>query len=431
MEASIKALVLQTLSQLRSGALKGIQQLTLSENLTTFPLEILSLADSLEVLDLSSNQLNDLPEALTQLPKLRILFASNNRFTQLPELLGRCDQLEMVGFKSNQIEHVSESALPPKLRWFILTDNQIQKLPDALGERPRLQKLALAGNRLTALPQTMAQLSNLELIRISANQLSECPEQLLDLPKLAWIAFAGNPFSQSLDKIPSIPEVSSSSFTLQDVLGQGASGVISSAIWNAPQTDFPEKVAIKVFKGAVTSDGYPRDELAACLKTGNHPNLVQSLAQVNEKGCLALIMSLIPAYYRNLGLPPSLNSCTRDTFSEGFTLSIEAIDKMVSQMKAVFAHLHASKVCHGDLYAHNTLYDPLDDLLDKNKTSLLFGDFGAASMYHMLTAQQQIKIQTIEQRALNHFINDLLSLCAVEDKKTKQYQGLLADVAQP
>lgn len=64
----------------------------------------------------------------------------------------QCANLEMVGFKSNKINQVSESALPPKLRWLILTDNHIEALPDALGERPRLQKLALAGNRLTHLP---------------------------------------------------------------------------------------------------------------------------------------------------------------------------------------------------------------------------------------------------------------------------------------
>jgi hypothetical protein len=413
---------LQTLSQLRTGQLAGTQRLTLSENLTAFPIEILSLADSLEVLDLSNNQLSELPETLAQLPKLRIIFASNNRFTALPEVLGRCEQLEMVGFKSNQITHVPENSLPPKLRWLILTDNQIPTLPDTLGERPRLQKLALAGNCLTTLPHTMGQLCNLELIRISANQLNECPEQLLDLPKLAWMAFAGNPFSRSQNSIPQIPELPSSSYTLQDLLGQGASGVISSATWNIPQSKFPEKIAVKVFKGEVTSDGYPQDELDACLKTGNHPNLVQSLAQVNEPNYLALIMNLIPAHYRNLGLPPSLRSCTRDTFPKGFTLPIQDIHKIISQMQDVFTHLHNNKVCHGDLYAHNTLYDA--------EANILFGDFGAASMYHMLTAQQQTKIQAIEQRALDHFIDDLLSICAIEDKDSDLYRKLSAYIAQ-
>ncbi len=176
-----------------------------------------------------------------------------------------------------------------------------------MGERPRLQKLALAGNRLTELPQTLAQSTDLELVRISANQLAECPEQLLSLPKLAWLAFAGNPFSQSDLSIQTVPEVTSSSFTLHEVLGQGASGIISKATWNQKQTTFPDDIAIKVFKGEVTSDGYPEDELQACLKVGSHPNLVQSLAQVNEEKYSALIMGgLIPSHFSNLGVSAML-----------------------------------------------------------------------------------------------------------------------------
>ena len=395
---------MHTLSQLKSGELAGIEHLALSDNLTSFPLEILSLADSLEILDLSNNQLTSLPEELAQLKKLKIIFASNNHFETLPEVLGQCANLEMVGFKSNLINQVSANALPPKLRWLILTDNRIEVLPDALGERPRLQKLALAGNRLTQLPSTLAQSTNLELVRISANRLTQCPNQLLSLPKLAWIAFAGNPFSQSDISIVPVPVISSSSFTLQEVLGQGASGVISKAAWNNDQTTFPDEIAVKVFKGEVTSDGYPEDELQVCLKVGNHPNLVQSLAQVNEKGYLALIINLIPSHYRNLGLPPCFKSCTRDTFPQSFTLSIEKIAKIIVQMEVVFEHLHENQVCHGDLYAHNTLFD--------DEANIIFGDFGAATMYHMLTEEQQAQIKQIERRALDHFIDDLLSICA-------------------
>lgn len=404
---------MHTLSQLKSGELSGIRHLTLSENLTSFPLEILSLADSLEILDLSNNQLTSLPKEVTQLQNLKIFFASNNHFETVPEALGQCLNLEMVGFKSNKINHVPENSLPAKLRWLILTDNQISALPDSLGERPRLQKLALAGNRLTHLPQTLGQSINLELVRISANQLVECPDQLLSLPKLAWFAFSGNPFSQSDVNIQSVPEMPSTSFTLQDVLGQGASGVISKAQWNHHQVLFPDDIAVKVFKGEVTSDGYPKDELQACLKVGNHPNLVKSLAQVKEDGYLALIMSLIPPHYKNLGLPPCFQSCTRDTFPLGFSLSIEQIGKIVTQMEEVFTHLHLNQVCHGDLYAHNALFD--------DEANLIVGDFGAATMYHMLNEKQQAQIKQIEHRALHHFIDDLLSICADEDKLSKQF----------
>ena len=394
---------MHTLNQLQSGQLVGISKLTLSESLTEFPLEILTLADTLEVLDLSNNKLRYLPNELSQLKNLRILFASNNQFEVLPEVLGQCENLEMVGFKANIIKHVPENALPIKLRWLILTDNLIEALPNSLGERPRMQKLALAGNKLTALPENMSQLHNLELLRISANNLTHCPDQLLDLPKLAWFAFAGNPFSAADLHIENVPHVSSSSYTLHEVLGQGASGVISKATWTE-KVDFPQEVAVKVFKGQVTSDGYPKDELQVCLKVGQHNNLVKPLAQVTEPDCLALVMALIPNHYRNLGLPPSLDSCTRDTFPEGFTLPPRHIDEIISQMQDVYDHLHMNQVCHGDLYAHNTLVD--------DEGNIIFGDFGAASMYHMLSESQQKKIKHIEARALGHFIEDIQNLKA-------------------
>ena len=63
---------MHTLSQLKSGELTGIQRLKISDKLTSFPLEILSLADSLEILDLSDNQLTSLPSELSQLKKLKM-----------------------------------------------------------------------------------------------------------------------------------------------------------------------------------------------------------------------------------------------------------------------------------------------------------------------------------------------------------------------
>lgn len=414
---------MQTLAQLKAGKLTGTKRLTLSENLTEFPMEILTLADSLEILDLSNNQLSSLPNEIQQLTQLKIIFASNNLFKILPSALGLCPLLEMVGFKSNQIKEVPANSLPQPLRWLILTDNQIVSLPETLGERPRLQKLALAGNQLKTLPKSTDQLHNLALLRISANQLLAFPIQLLSLPKLAWFAFAGNPFCQTDLHIKSVPEVGSNDYCLLEVLGQGASGVIYEADWTGTINQaeaFPEKIAVKVFKGEVTSDGYPQDELQACLKVGGHPNLVKSVAQVNESDYLALIMELIPTHFKNLGGPPNFQTCTRDTFDPEFSLSIQSIKKIVEQMQQVFEHLHNNQVCHGDLYAHNTLFD--------QQSNIIFGDFGAASMYHMLSPIIQTTIREIEQRALLHFIDDLLNVCKTEDRKSEHYQNLKAQL---
>ncbi|HAS6830343.1 TPA: protein kinase [Vibrio parahaemolyticus] len=411
-------MVLQTLEQLKTGQLVGIKQLKLAEGLTEFPMEILELADSLEVLDLSGNALSDLPQELEQLTKLKIIFASNNQFTHLPEVLGKLPNLEMVGFKTNKIKVVSEASLPSQLRWLILTDNEIETLPNSLGERPRLRKLALAGNCIKRLPSSMENLVNLELIRLSANQLEHFPDVLMKLPKLAWFAFAGNPFCKHPSSLDSVPKVTTNSYSLNHVLGQGASGVISHANWIDAQYDFPSEVAVKVFKGEVTSDGYPHDELEACLQAGHHNNLVKSIAQVDDGKELALVMELIPNNYYNLGLPPTLETCTRDTFPQGFTLTVEQVNSIVEQMVDVFNHLHDNKVCHGDLYAHNTLVN--------EQGEMIFGDFGAASIYGYLSDEQQAAIRAIESRALKYFIEDVFSVCEASESASQAFERLVA-----
>ena len=85
-------------------------------------------------------------------------------------------------------------------------------------------------------------------------------------------------------------------------------------------------------------------------------------------------------------------------------------------MQNVFEHMHKQQVCHGDLYAHNTLFDAQDNII--------FGDFGAATSYQMLMPEQQEKVQQIERRALSHFIDDLLSICAEEDRESSMFKAL-------
>ena len=77
-----------------------------------------------------------------------------------------------------RIAQVPAASLPPALRWLILTDNQIERLPEALGERPRLQKLMLAGNRLRRLPASLAQCQRLELVRLAANRFETTADAL-------------------------------------------------------------------------------------------------------------------------------------------------------------------------------------------------------------------------------------------------------------
>jgi len=133
------------------------------------------LAETLEVLDLTDNKLSSLPENFGVFKKLKILFLSNNHFTEVPTILAKCPNLSMIGIRNNQINTFEENALPLSTRWLILTDNELKKLPDSMGDLTLLQKCMLSGNKLTTLPQSMSKCHNLELLRIAVNQLHELP----------------------------------------------------------------------------------------------------------------------------------------------------------------------------------------------------------------------------------------------------------------
>ncbi|MGR6774376.1 leucine-rich repeat domain-containing protein [Sphaerotilus sulfidivorans] len=177
-----------TLAALRRGDLAGARRLDLRGcGLEQLPQEVFALADTLEELDLGDNRLSALPAELPRLHRLRVIFGSGNPFTELPEVLGACGQLSMVGFRGCRIDTVPGTALPPALRWLILTDNRIAQLPGTLAERPDLEKLMLAGNRLEALPDLSAS-PHLALLRLAANRFSTVPDWLVRTP---WSGLAG------------------------------------------------------------------------------------------------------------------------------------------------------------------------------------------------------------------------------------------------
>ena len=362
-----------TLEALRRGELAGATRLTLRGGLTEFPPEIFGLADTLEVLDLSGNALDSLPHDMHRLHRLRVLFCSNNRFTRLPDCLGDCRSLTQIGFRGTGLREVPADALPPGLRWLTLTDNRIARLPDAIGERADLQKLMLSGNRLQRLPESLAAGSRLELLRLSANRLDSLPDWLAELPRLAWLAWAGNPLDRLLHEVVPGRTIEWQHLQPGRVLGEGSSGRVQQVLWQPPD-EAPRELALKLFKGAMTSDGLPDHEIAASLTAGEHPALTGALGRLagHPEHAEGLLMTLLPPAWRPLAGPPSLASCTRDIYPEGLVLAPDAVRRIARSIATAADHLHQNGMLHGDLYAHNILWDG-------GAGAAVLSDLGAAS----------------------------------------------------
>ena len=420
---------MDTLAKLRAGQLAGHKRLDLSCGLTEFPTEIFQLADSLEILNLSGNALSSLPDDLHRLTHLRILFCSDNRFTELPECLGQCTQLSMIGFKANRIASVPGTSLPPQLRWLILTDNGIEHMPEELGQRPLLQKLMLAGNRLQQLPASLTNCERLELIRLSANQLHEVPDWLLTLPGLSWLAYAGNPLREDASAhLPAdnTPDIDWSQLELEQKLGEGASGIISRARWSAPG-QASRSVAVKLYKGSITSDGSPLNEMNACIAAGQHPNLIKVLGRVtgHPDNTAGLVMELIDPSFANLAALPSFDTCSRDVYAATTRFSADSALRIARGVASAAGHLHAQGICHGDLYAHNILFNAQGDCL--------LGDFGAACFHAIDDSPHTRALQRIEVRAFGILLGELLERIdsGLSDQQRDRLQDLQQRCIQP
>ncbi|MEQ1917242.1 MAG: protein kinase, partial [Gallionella sp.] len=221
--------------------------------------------------------------------------------------------------------------------------------------------------------------------------------------RLAWLAYAGNPYSDAhehaITEMSDIPCINWHELELQQQLGEGASGVIHQAVWR--RFGEVQAVAVKLFKGALTSDGLPRSEKAASLAAGLHRSLIGASGKIVEhpQGGQGLVMPLVEAGYSILAGPPSLESCTRDVYAPQRRFVLTELLRLAHCVADAVAHLHQRGILHGDLYAHNILCNEHGDAL--------LGDFGAATFL----PEESGALQRIEVRAFGCLLEELLERC--------------------
>jgi hypothetical protein len=395
---------MDTLAELRAGRLAGATRLDLSCGLTEFPREIFDLADSLETLNLSGNALDALPDDLGRLHAARAVLLG-----QPLHVAARIHRpvpwLDIVGFKANRIRSVPAAALPPSLRWLILTDNQIEELPDTLGHCTRMQKLMLAGNRLRRLPDSMAACRRSNCCASPPTASRRCPIGCSPCRASRGLRPPATPSIRKPKTRPSPRSrcrMSPGGLTLGKKLGEGASGVIHQATLGPSQ----QEVAVKLFKGAVTSDGWPHSEMAACIAAGAHPTLIAAQSRIDghPDGTEGLVMALVPPSFRTLAGPPSLASCTRDVYADDAQWTSDVALRIAHDIASAMQHLHARGILHGDLYAHNILWNA--------QGGGRLGDFGAGWMTGSLDARQAAALQRLEMRAFGCLLEELLERCS-------------------
>lgn len=387
-----------------------------------FPQQVLDYVDDMEILDMSFGHLRDLPDVFGKCKKLRVAFFSNNDFETVPDVFAACPSLEMVGLKSCKIRTIPDRAFPKSIKAIILTGNRIEQLPASIGEYKELKKIMLAGNKLRSLPKELLQCKELQLLRLPLNELEVFATWILELPKLGWYNDGANPFhTNDRMHLEQVKTVLWKDISIGEKLGQSA----SNEVFHGTLKDGTE-VAVKLFGGALTTDGLAIDDMNACLLAGEHPNIIGGIAKVVDTpdNKPSLVMPLIPKDFTKLGNPPSFTSFTRDTFPQDKRFTVPFIIQVLKDVTAAMIHLHQKGIMHGDLYAHNVLSD------HHGKSYL--GDFGAASLYEPGSEDGKLRELT-DVKSFGYLIDDLLQRCddtnisALESLREKCFQKIVTE----
>ncbi|MGK7930025.1 MAG: leucine-rich repeat domain-containing protein [Microcystaceae cyanobacterium] len=188
--------------------LSQLQQLDLSNNQLSELPPIFAQLSQLQQLDLSNNQLSKLPPEIAQLPQLQGLYLSNNQLSELPPIFAQLSQLQQLNLSNSKLSELPpEIAQLSQLQQLDLSNNQLSELSPEIAQLSQLQRLYLSNSKLSELPPEIAQLSQLQQLDLSNNQLSELPPEIAQLSQLQQLDLSNNQLSELPQEIAQLSQL--------------------------------------------------------------------------------------------------------------------------------------------------------------------------------------------------------------------------------
>lgn len=185
-----------------------------SNPLHVFPDEILELTN-IESIILDHNLIDSLPKSINQLKKLRhlslsgnnlryiepgfgpehlnIIDLSNNQLTELPESIGSMVNLQVLGLKWNKLQALPSSiGKLTALKELNVSGNELNTIPQSIGDLKLLESLELSSNKIDTLFYSFGELEGLTTLDLSYNELEYFPTEITQLSGLSYLSLENN-----------------------------------------------------------------------------------------------------------------------------------------------------------------------------------------------------------------------------------------------
>jgi Leucine-rich repeat (LRR) protein len=174
---------------------ENLQDLTWNTNKLEVVPDWIGELGNLTSLSLASNELRSLPESLSHLTNLQSLNLFNNHITYFGRLDG-LGFLRVLQISKNEIVDLPiEIQNLRALNDLTVSGNRLNSIPEWISECRRLKRLNLSDNSITDLPKSMAQLSLLRELHLYKNGFERVPIVLPELVGLTWLSLHGNSLS--------------------------------------------------------------------------------------------------------------------------------------------------------------------------------------------------------------------------------------------
>ena len=158
-------------------------------------------------LNLSYQDLQQVPEGVRRMKNLRDLRLNGNRLRALPPWIGELTQLRRLEAEDNRL-----TELPPEigrlgaLKNLQLLRNPTKRLPAEIGRLTSLKRLNLMYAPLEELPPEIGNLGDLQVLRLCRHRLERLPEEIGRLKSLQHLFMPGEQIEPDLNRgIESLP----------------------------------------------------------------------------------------------------------------------------------------------------------------------------------------------------------------------------------
>ncbi|KAL0964659.1 hypothetical protein UPYG_G00327170 [Umbra pygmaea] len=153
----------------------------------------ISYCKALQVADFSGNPLTRLPESFPELQNLTCLSINDISLQALPENIGNLSHLISLELRENLLTYLPESLSQlHRLEELDLGNNELYNLPETIGCLVSLKDLWLDGNQLAEIPAEIGSMKSLVCLDVSENKLEHLPEEIGGLVSLTDLLVSQN-----------------------------------------------------------------------------------------------------------------------------------------------------------------------------------------------------------------------------------------------